>query len=189
MESFCGLITLIIFFFSFLLFFFIYAFKNQNGKFLCLDKTFISCYLALFYGFKNQNDKFPWLNKNFVFGSSTSFLTSKPKSLCLDIWSLFFCLVYGYKIGNRNFLWDLIKTLSLDLLLCLWLQNQNHKLLWLDKTLFLVFFMDLILNKGSFYNLQDVCSYCFICSYKIHNSILITKTAQTKLLSKWELET
>ena len=136
------------FFFSFLLFFFIYGFKNQNGKFLCLDKTFISCYLALFYGFKNQNDKFPWLNKNFVFGSSTSFLTSKPKSLCLDIWSLFLCLVYGYKIGNRNFLWDLIKTLSLDLLLCLWLQNQNHKLLWLDKTLFLVFFYGFNFEQG-----------------------------------------
>ena len=28
----------------------------------------------------------------------------------------------------------------------------------------------------------DVCSYCFAYSYKIHNRVLITETAMTKLL-------
>ena len=106
-------------------------------------------------------------------------------ALIFDIWSLFFCLVYGYsftsfltskpkqvsvawhltldpcsfawfiaiKLEKESF-WDLIKTLFLVLLLCLWLQNQNWKLLWLDQTLLLVL-MFLTFNKGSFYNLQD----------------------------------
>ena len=30
--------------------------------------------------------------------------------------------------------------------------------------------------------MQDACSYCFVYSYKIHNRVLITKTALTKLL-------
>ena len=29
---------------------------------------------------------------------------------------------------------------------------------------------------------QDVCSFCFVYSYKIYNRVLITKTALTKLL-------
>ena len=78
----------------------------QNEKFLWLDKTVV----ILLYGFKNQNGEFPWLSKNFVclFFWFTSFLTSKPKGQFSvpwqDICSLFFCLVYGYKIRNGNFL-------------------------------------------------------------------------------------
>ena len=50
--------------------------------------------------------------------------------------------------------------------------------------------MVLISNKGSFYNLTS--SYCFVYSYKIHNRVLITKTALTKFAVKhpgWEFKT
>ena len=44
--------------------------------------------------------------------------------------------------------------------------------------------MVLISNKG--WDIDetwwDVCSFCFVYSYKIHNRVLITKTALTKLL-------
>ena len=42
--------------------------------------------------------------------------------------------------------------------------------------------MVLISNKGSFYNLTRCVFYCFIYRNKIHNRVLITKTALTKLL-------
>ena len=42
--------------------------------------------------------------------------------------------------------------------------------------------MVLISNKESFYNLTRCLFYCFVYIYKLHNRILITKKARTKLL-------
>ena len=94
--------------FCFLLFCFVYDFKNQNRKFLFLGKTSYFLLSCIAYGFENQNNKFPWLSKNFVSGSFTLSLTSKTKREVSVPWPgicpLFFCLVYGYKTRNWNFL-------------------------------------------------------------------------------------
>ena len=61
--------------------------KNQNKKFLCLYRTFnlFLVILLCLWLWKPKRQVFR-LTKNFVFGSFTSFLTSKPKRkvLCLD---------------------------------------------------------------------------------------------------------
>ena len=102
-----------------------------------------------------------------------------------------------------------IRHLFLAILLCLWLQNQNSKFLCLDKAfvpcsftwfmaikfetgvlwnlltkmgVYLFLFMVLISKREVSITQQDVCSYCFVYRYKIHNRVLITKTALTKLL-------
>ena len=94
---------------------------------------------------------------------------------------MFFCLIHGYKIRNGNFL-----RLQINLVFCPFTSFMASK----TKTgsfndlinLYFLFFVVLISNKGSFYNLKWFCSYCFLYSYKIHNSALITKTARTKFL-------
>ena len=71
---------------------------------------------------------------------------------------MFLYLIYGYKIWNGSFL----------------------KLTKMRVYLFLL--MVLISKRGVSITQQDVCSYCFVYRYKIHNRVLITKTTLTKLL-------
>ena len=137
--------------------------ESQTKKFLYLDKTFVSCHLALF-------------------------MASKTKTASFH---------------------DVIRTLFLVLLLRFWLQNHKSKSLCLVKAFVpcsFPWFMAIKFKRGVFWNLLtkmgvylflfmvliskrevsitqlDVCSYCFAYSYKIHNRVLITETAMTKLL-------
>ena len=78
--------------------------------------------------------------------------------------------------------WDLIKTLFLVLLLY-GFKNQNRKFLWLDKTFVFCSFLCFWFPKREVsITWQDVCSYFFVYSCKIHNRALNTKMALTKLL-------
>ena len=80
--------------------------------------------------------------------------------------------------------WDFIKTLFLVFFtLFIASKNQNQKLLWLDKTFFSCSCLWFQFPTREFsITWQDVCSYCFIYRFKIHNRVLITKMALTKLL-------
>ena len=112
--------------------------------------------------------------------------------LLLDFWlktkkasCLFFCLVYSYKARNGNFL-----RLNKNFVSCFFTSFMASKtkivsFYDLIRPFFLFLFMVLISNKGSFYNLTKcLCpgSYCFVYRFKIHKTVLITKTALTKLL-------
>ena len=94
--------------------FFIQTIKSQNGKFLWLEKVFVSYYFALFMALKTQNGNFLCLDK----ASISCYLT-----LFMDL-----------KIKIESF-HDLIKALFPILLLLFWLQNQSGKFLYLEKTL------------------------------------------------------
>ena len=128
---------------------FLYAIhKSQNGKFLWLDKTSVSYYFALcmtlktktgcfllfcfVYDFKNQNRKFLFLGKTSIFCYHALLMVSKTKTTSFH---------------------DLVRTLFLVLLLCLWLQKQNGKFLCLDQAFVLcsfAWFMAIKLETGIF---------------------------------------
>ena len=109
----------------------------------------------------------------------------------IRIFFWFFYFVSDIKTKTANFC-DLVRHLFLLLLLGLWLQNGN--LLRHNKNCFLFFyygfknrcflflFMVLISIRKVSITWQIVCCYCFVYSYKIHNRVLITKMALTKLL-------
>ena len=139
--------------------------KSWNGKFLCLEKTFISCYLTLFMASKtkpasfhdlirplflvlllrfwlqNQNGKFLYLDKTFVFCSFAWFM---------DI---------NFETGIFGVV---IITLFLVLFLCLWLQKPTPEIsiTW-QELCFLFLFMVFISNKGRFCNLTW-CLFLFL---------------------------
>ena len=87
--------------------------------------------------------------------------------------------------------WDLIKTLFLVLLLY-GFKNQNRKFLWLDKTFVFCSFLCFWFPKREVsITWQDVCSYFFVYSCKIHNSFKY-KNGTDKIAGKypgWEFET
>ena len=97
---------------------------------------------------------------------------------------MFFCLVCGYKNQNGDFL-----RLNKDFVSCSFLSFMAQKptlevFMVLQDLCFWILFMVLISNKVRTVDETwwDICSFCFIYSYKIHNKVWITKTALRKLL-------
>ena len=92
--------------FCFLLFYFIYGFKNQNRKFLCLEKTFISCYLALFMASKTKTASFHDLIKTLFLVLLLRFWVQNQngKFLCFDKTFLPCSFAWYMAIRNENFL-------------------------------------------------------------------------------------
>ena len=80
--------------------------QNQNGKFLCLDQTFVPCYFTWFMGYKIRNMNFLRLYKNFVSASFTSFMASKTKTVSFYglLRPLFLVLVYAFNFQQGKFL-------------------------------------------------------------------------------------
>ena len=95
---------------------------------------------------------------------------------------MFFCLVYGYKNRNWNFL-----RLNKNFFFCSFpsfmaSKTNTGSFYGLTRPLFLFLFM-VLSNKGrDFDETLTRRSFCFAYSYKIHNRVSVTKTALTKLL-------
>ena len=90
---------------------------------------------------------------------AVNMLKTKTRSFCVFIGHLIYfllsCFVYGFENQHGKFS-DLQRTLSLDLLLHFWLQNQNGKVLCRDKTFIpcsVAWFMASKTKTGSFYDL------------------------------------
>ena len=68
-------------------------------------------------------------------------------------------------------------------------KNQNQKFLWLHKTFVSCFCLWFWFRTREFFiTWQEVCSYCFIYSYKIHNRVLSTKIMALKKLLENSLD-
>ena len=112
---------------------------------------------------------------------------------------MFFSFVYGFKNLHLKFLW-LDKTF-VSVLVCSFNPLSANPIKWLNTLKQFVgklptnclsvlgHFVNLALkglisNKGREFDKarRDVCSICFVYSYKIHNGVLTKKTALTKLL-------
>ena len=109
--------------------------KNENRKFLWLDKTFVSYYLISIMAL-NQNGKF--LVKSSISCYLTLFMASKTKMESF-----------------HNF----IRTLFLAFFLRFWFQNQNGTFLCLDKkfSYFFAWFMAIKFETGIFWDLIKLC--------------------------------
>ena len=122
--SFYDLIRLLFF----LLFCFVYGFKIQYGKFLYLDKTFMSYYRALVMVSKTKATSFYDLIRTLSLVLLLRFWlqTQSGKFLCLHKTFVLCCFAWFMAIKfKKRIFWDLIKTLFLVLLLCLWLQKPK----------------------------------------------------------------
>ena len=80
--------------------------QNQNGKFLCRDKIFATCFFCLVYGYKIRNGNFLRLHKNFVSCSFPLFMVSKTKAgnfygLIRPLFLVIFC---GFNFQQGTFL-------------------------------------------------------------------------------------
>ena len=140
------------------------SFKTKT--ILCLDKIFISCYLALLMASKTKTASFHDLIRTLFLVLLLRFRLQNQngKFLCLDQTFAPCCFAWfvALKFETRIF-WDLIKTLFLLHLLRYGFKNQKPEVSMTWKGLcFLFLFMVLIFYKGSFYSLTR-CLFLLLC--------------------------